>query len=281
MPTIKPLEYTLQVKSEIARVYRVFNSQHELRKWFMPSVILSKKTVLDMHKRRIYFQKMSFLPNVFIRYHWRPIDWPKKKEATILTFTLTDHSLDRNAEQDGILVEVSHDRWPNEMERDAQGKLWPKMLENLKAVIAEETINPWWKQSSSKPDTQVILLRELKSILLMWSRSIDFPFNRNLVNLCEKIDRENSWHMEKKEKVSYRIDGKEIFSLFPNFFVDFQWKTIESLCQHQFPHLLERFNVEQDQLIDPMTATSLDLRSLEFSLLINWIQDLIATVTDS
>ncbi len=279
MDDIPALHHILRFKSEVSRIYRILSSQHELRKWFMPSVIISKNIILDANKRSIHFQLVKAIPNQMLRYHWRPEDWSTNKGHSSLTYRITDHNHNRNTKDEGIQIDIVHDHWPNQFERDQQGEIWPKMIDGLSALINEDVHKPWWQNLPSNNVEQVLKLRQLRSEILKWCKEAKYSENRGFTNLCQRIDRENCWHFLKDERLTYKFDGKPILSFYPDMKINFHWAAIKQCSNYHFPLMMERLNVEQELSLDSQEPDQslFAMEDFALSLLINWLDDLIQT----
>ena len=301
--TIKPIEFSCHLHTTPSRIFRLLVSQNELRKWWAQRVVFSRNTVQQEIGRIIYMKLLEANENEVVRYSWLPADSGPNETESLISFNIKDLNVARNKNSDGeepeegVLLEVCHDNWLNEKERNKQEEIWKMALNTLQDLCKNypKTPLPWWENRKSENEYIQLRLLEIKAFLEEMSENIfkSKPptsyrnykhFSRALFKACSQIDHLGEWLLSmQRDKLEFRIKGVILFTFaLEGGSMEFTWKDLEKIIKRtQLADLAERLSIEQEHKVKQVrninhedTNISMPVLNLKIEMWVRWCKDL-------
>lgn len=279
---LDPIELTLKLVATPAQVYRALTSQNELRKWWAPRVIMSKNIVSQEENKVIEMRLMQTERNRLVRYSWRGEEWDPEAPATIITLEINDLGASRSKTGEGLRLDVSHDGWYDQEERDHQERVWKKALPALQALLKGKKHKPWWDGEESRGSFSQVKLAALKPLVekiekLPPGGSKQKKLFQAVWKVCNGMDGSGNWYLKGDDSCfEFRYNGVRIFSFNAEGDLTIFWEDLQSLLGSSLEDFVNRFMVEQDMDVQ-IGKTQINVRAdkYQIEIWIQWCQDLV------
>ena len=277
-----PIEISIRLKAMPSRVFRALVSQNELRKWWASHVAMSRNKVAQKPGQHVFMQLLNSEEPSFVRYIWRPETWEKNHPESTITLTIHDLGSFRQDTGEGLLLEIIHDGWVNEKEKEEQEKIWNLALESLKSLVEHNKVFLWWEGCNLNTSRKQINLSSLKQIFDSYKKEsydkIRKRKNQNLWKLCCTLE-EGKWFLsEGEEKIIFQCENQDLLQITQNEII-LLWDSLNKISYDTKESFVERLEVEQDIAIQATDEnTTLDLDNLQFELWISWCKDLMEKI---
>lgn len=282
---LPPIELERSIQARPSQVFRALTSQNELRKWWAPHVAMSRNKVSQKKDQYAYMKLISSKEKEksLVRYIWRPEHWPVHAPTSTITLSISDMGTSRQSGGDGLLLELSHEGWPNEEERNEQEQIWGLALESLQSLLENKKPLAWWKGRDEIPSWQQVKLQELKQILDSLKKKKDRNRkNKNfhkLWQICTALDEHGKWYWnEEEQSFQFKCQNQKILNVNGEKIFLF-WKQVDFLSPFYLKDVKERLSVEQDFIFSPEEEeTNISIDSLQTELWLAWCLDLLREI---
>ena len=285
---ITPIEFTLKLKTRPSKIFKVLISQNDLRKWWAPHVAMSHSKISQEKNKFVKMQLTQNTTNQLLRYSWRPEAWEADQPNGSITFKITDLSLSREANDDeGIILDIVHDGWQDEDEKNRQQQIWELALKSLRSLIEEDKVELWWNQNIQSENWDQVKIQVIKKFIDEGRKSnqnykaqVVKIIYQKLWKICNNLDQEGKWFINnEKSDIMFIYQNVKIFRAnFEEIFL--LWDEIKSSISNYLNNLKERLSVEQDININLIESeTLLKIQNLQTELWLEWLTDLLNEIS--
>ncbi len=284
---IDPIEFKVSLNATPASVFRALTSQTELRKWWAPRVIMSRNIVSLDDGREIEMKLLQSEKNHSVRYGWRPMD-RSTLPATVITFEIRDLGVSRSRTGEGISLEIIHDGWPSQEDRDAQEKIWKSALPGLKACVEGKKVKSWWQNERSRSDMKSARFAQIKQTLeSMESENRAKPERKlsiqKIGKVCQILEEQGAWFIKDGGgEFEIRFNNAKVFSAQKNGNIILHWRDLEKILGRSFKDFTNRLALEQSrELHIGKSLEKIPAVEMDESLLAPWFLDAIQAAREN
>jgi hypothetical protein len=250
--SVEPIEFKLELMITPLIVYRALTSQTELRKWWAPRVIMSRNIVSQEEGRDMEMRPLTLEEPTIARYSWRALDWNKSIPSTIINLEIHDKGVSRGRTGEGIVLEIIHDGWHSQEERDKQEKIWKLSLEGLKALLLGKNFKPWWESGMPSDGYRQIALPIIRQFTDKMEKDVRSKQEKKIASqviwtICEYLDGQGKWFMKDNgNEFELRLGTYRLFAVMKNGNIVMAWRDLEKILGDKLQDFASRMAVEQD-----------------------------------
>lgn len=247
-----PIHLVIELASTPQAAHRALTSQTELRKWWAPRIIMSRHVVSQLPGKDMVMKIIQDDKFRLIRLSWRGMHWRKETRDTVISIEITDRGASRGSTGAGIQIDVNHDGWEDEHERNLQEKIWQEALPGLKALLEGKKFTPWWDDERNRSGDQGYQTADLKAFLERSDKEGRGKNDRkksiqNIWKICEAMDGMGEW-IVKESTGEFELRAKQamIFASMKGGFLCLNWRELEKLLGRELVDFANRLSLEQD-----------------------------------
>ncbi len=247
-----PIEFKLEMMVTPLVVFRAFTSQTELRKWWAPRVIMARNIVSQEEGRDMEMKALVLEEPSLARYSWRALDWGKNVPSTVINIEIHDKGVSRGKTGEGIVIEIIHDGWVSQEERDKQQRIWELSLEGLQAHLTGKPFKPWWESETPSDGYRQISLPIIKQFTDKMEKDVRSRAEKKqasgvIWSICEFLDGQGKWYMkENGNEFELRLGSYRLFSVMKNGNLVMAWRDLEKILGDKLQDFANRMAAEQD-----------------------------------
>ena len=268
-------------------VYKMLISQTELRKWWAPRVIMSKNIVSQEEGRDVLMKLLQTEKNHMVRYNWKPLDWSDEVPPTVISVEITDMGVSRRKTGEGIQLEILHDGWTDQDERDRQERIWKMAIGSLKAELRGKLAKPWWESENVRSKLQQVKLPALKQFAEKIEKENRGKSDKKVASqvvwqLCQGLDKQGKWLLkESGNEFELHYQQHRIFGVNKNGNLSLGWRELEEALGGDLTMYSDRLSMEQSMdLHVGKNQERIPAHQLNPELWIQWCIDLIQSVRE-
>lgn len=280
---LDPIELSIQVVATPARAFRALTSQTELRKWWAPSVIMSRNIISHKQGEESEMTLLVQDKNELIRYSLKGKSWPATQGETVITVEIEDQGVKRGSVGEGISVNIYHEGFSDENIRSEYENIWKQALPALETLLKDEDPTPWWDNEVWKGEYRPAQLSDLKEFLRRMeeetrAKKEKQKASKTLWKVFQALDGKGEWFCkENYTEIEFACRGQKVFGAQKGGQLVMSWRELDPILGRSLHDFADRFSIEQDmdirvgQNYDRMPASQLNP-----DLFIRWCFDVIA-----
>ncbi len=278
---VRPIELSCVSAVTPERMFRALTSQNELRKWWAPRVVMSKKTVSHDNERSAHMELLQVERNQLVRYSWRPHDWRNSVPETTITFLIRDLGVSRDDTGEGLCLELFHDGWVDDGERQHYEGIWKQAFQSLKELLTNQSPSPWWGEQSNYGNYSPVRIPELKNqveeLVMEYQPDNARKTTRKIVQFCSRLETLGAWYLSVTQRcLEFRFEGQPLFQIRPGLNFILFWQTMAALLGYNWGQFVDRFSVEQNREMDAdATEIGFTFKQLQMDIWACWLEDLL------
>lgn len=238
--------------------------------------------------REVEMKLLHSEKNHIVRYSWRPLD--REEQATIITMEIKDLGVSRRKTGEGIVLEITHDGWKNEEEKDRLEKVWKSALPVLKAILEGKKAKPWWENEKVRTDMRRVKLANLKQVVDEFELPAPKPSRKKTAapgpsvwKFLQLLDGHGEWYLKDDgSEIELRYGTGRIFSLEKGGILVFSWRDLEKLLGRHLKDYTNRLGMEQEiEVHTGKTQEKYSFADMDPALFAQWSIDAIQLARDS
>jgi uncharacterized protein YndB with AHSA1/START domain len=279
---IQPIQIAVQLASTPQAAHRAITSQTELRKWWAPRVIMSRNIVSQLNGKDMEMKILQEDKYRLIRFTWRGADWKRDVPETVITYEITDLGAARGSTGQGIQIEMNHDGWSDEEERNLQENIWQQALPGLQALLEGKKFTPWWEDEKNRSGDTGYKTADLKAFLERSDKEGRGKNDRKksiqvIWKICQAMDGVGEWIVkESTGEFELRARGALLFASLKGGILSLNWRELEKLLGRELVDFANRLSLEQDlDLQIGKTQEKIIGKDLNPDLFSQWLQDVL------